>query len=125
MTVDGTDPYAVLGLTPNATQGQIRHAYRTLVRQHHPDTRPSTDPDHDHDPDRDPERDAAQDATLRRVVAAYAVLRERRRRADDDQQPGPAPTAPIPVRRVTFARRSAPEPPPVQVGPVRWHGLRR
>jgi hypothetical protein len=116
MTVDRTDPYAALGLPPSATPGQVRRAYRTLVRQHHPDTRPSGDPDHH----------ASCDATLRRVVAAYAVLRDRDRRADPDQSSSPPQsTAPIRVRRVVFVPPRAPEPPPVQVGPVRWHGLHR
>lgn len=114
MTVDRTDPYAALGLPPNATPGQIRHAYRTLVRQHHPDTRPSGDPDHH----------ASCDATLRRVVAAYAVLRDRNRRAEHDQSSSPPQsTVPIRVRWMTYAPRSGPGPPPVRVGPVRWHGL--
>lgn len=115
MTVDRTDPYAALGLTPSATPGQVRHAYRSLVRQHHPDTRPAGDAEQ-----------ASSDATLQRVVAAYAVLRDRYRRAAHEQSPSPPEaTAPIRVRRVAFAPRSAPEPPPVQVGPVRWHGLHR
>lgn len=31
------DPYVVLGLTPGASQDEIRAAYRTLARKHHPD----------------------------------------------------------------------------------------
>jgi hypothetical protein len=31
------DPYATLGLTPTASDQQLRTAYRTLVKRHHPD----------------------------------------------------------------------------------------
>ena len=34
-----TDLYAILGLNRNATPAQISHAYRTLLRRYHPDTR--------------------------------------------------------------------------------------
>src|SRR4030095_13045867 len=43
MTTERPDLYAILGLAPSATQAEISHAYRSLLRQHHPDTRaPST-----------------------------------------------------------------------------------
>jgi molecular chaperone DnaJ len=32
-----SDPYAVLGLTPEATPAEIKAAYRALVKRHHPD----------------------------------------------------------------------------------------
>lgn len=32
-----TDPYAALELTPQATDAEIRHAYRRLIARHHPD----------------------------------------------------------------------------------------
>jgi len=35
-----TDLYAVLGLTPSASQEQIRAQYRELVRKYHPDLHP-------------------------------------------------------------------------------------
>ena len=32
------DPYKVLGVSPNATDEQIKTAYRELARKYHPDT---------------------------------------------------------------------------------------
>jgi DnaJ like chaperone protein len=33
----GKDPYAVLGLAPDASEREIKNAYRRLISQHHPD----------------------------------------------------------------------------------------
>lgn len=35
------DLYAVLHLDPQATPAEVRRAYRSLLRHHHPDTRPA------------------------------------------------------------------------------------
>ena len=35
-----TDPYQILGLSKNATQDEIRTAYRNLAKKHHPDLNP-------------------------------------------------------------------------------------
>ena len=32
-----TDPYKVLGVSPEATDEEIKSAYRQLVRKYHPD----------------------------------------------------------------------------------------
>ena len=32
-----TDPYKVLGVSPNASDDEIKSAYRALVRKYHPD----------------------------------------------------------------------------------------
>jgi DnaJ domain len=37
MSAAGTDPYAVLGLTPEVSDGELRRVYRALVKRHHPD----------------------------------------------------------------------------------------
>ena len=98
------DLYAILGLTRDATQAQISHAYRTLLRRYHPDTRTPGDRSHD----------AASDAALQHVLTAYAVLRDPARRADYDQQTTPrsAPTShtstPIHAVMDTSVRRSTP-----------------
>ena len=39
MTNKPPDPHAILGVLPTATHAEITHAYRTLLRQHHLDTR--------------------------------------------------------------------------------------
>lgn len=102
MPRDDDDLYAILGLASDASQAQIGHAYRRLVRTHHPDIHP--------DPD---------SAALAAAVAAYATLRDpvrraaydRRRRSNRDQHPAPPP--PVPRRH-----RSVPD---IRAGPVSWH----
>jgi curved DNA-binding protein CbpA len=117
MTVDRIDPYAALGLTPNATQGHIRRAYRTLLRQNHPDTRALGEP----------ADEASSDTTLQQVIAAYAMIGDRARRADRAHHTGPhqgsIPTWARPA--TTRFAGNAPDQPPIQAGPVRWHGSHR
>ncbi|MEU2181965.1 J domain-containing protein, partial [Streptomyces thermolilacinus] len=71
----GRDPYAVLGVAPTASAGEITSAYRGLVRALHPDSAPTRD---------GPERQAAA-ARFGEVVAAYEVLRDPQRRAAYDE----------------------------------------
>jgi curved DNA-binding protein CbpA len=112
MTVDRTDLYTVLGLSPRATQEQIRRAYRTLMRQNHPDTRPAGDAAHG----------AAANSTLQHLIAAYAVLADPARRAEYDQRTTPGtrrvPTWVGPAVRLPY---DPPGQPPIQASPVRWH----
>jgi hypothetical protein len=37
MSASATDPYAVLGLTAEVSDGELRRVYRALVKRHHPD----------------------------------------------------------------------------------------
>jgi hypothetical protein len=113
MTSDSTDLYAVLGLTPQATQEEIRRAYRTLMRQNHPDTRA---------PD-DLAGRTGSNAKLQQVIAAYTTLGDPVRRTDYDQrstrQQASTPTL---VRPVMMAfPPNAVDQPPIQAGPVHWH----
>jgi len=37
------DPYKILGVSPSATDDEVKQAYRTLVRKYHPDKYANTD----------------------------------------------------------------------------------
>ena len=115
MTVEWTDPYAVLGLDSNATQEAIRRAYRALVRQNHPDTLTPGDPDGD-----DPST-----TRLQQIIAAYATLGDPAHRAEHDQRTTRrAHTPPSPA--AASVRRTHPDDqPPIQAGPVHWHPSHR
>jgi curved DNA-binding protein CbpA len=123
------DLYAILGLTPEATAAEITHAYRALVRRHHPDTRDAS------------EHPAGEDADkeLARVQAAYAVLRDPQLRADYDahidvarrrtrrrppsaESPGGSATGDGAHHPMPKAPRysTAEQQPPFRAGPVRW-----
>lgn len=68
------DYYAILGIPPEASQAQIKRAYRKVVRQIHPDVNP--------DPD-------AQEL-IKAVNEAYAILgNDAQRRAYDEQRRNP------------------------------------
>jgi molecular chaperone DnaJ len=64
------DPYAVLGLDAGATQDEIRRAYRTLARKHHPDL--------------NQHRQGEAEQAIKRLNAAYDILRDEKRRAAYD-----------------------------------------
>jgi curved DNA-binding protein CbpA len=64
------DYYSVLGLSPTASNGEIKKAYRRLVMQYHPDRNPGQ-------PD--------SDERLRAVNEAYAVLGNPQKRAEYDR----------------------------------------
>jgi curved DNA-binding protein CbpA len=96
------DPYAVLRLPKTATSDEIRRAYRSQVRVHHPDTRTT------------PQLPPA-DEQLRRVLAAYALLRDPERRARYDRAPKRGPAAPRAPAETTNTPNSA--------GSVRIPGL--
>jgi len=118
MTGTPPDPYDVLGLAPDASAAEVTSAYRSLLRQHHPDTRDlRVDP-------------ATADSALRQVIAAYLLLRDPERRARYHQRSGPLSGVPGPGLRT--ARPPTPGPgvrptrgvrpePPLRAGPVRWH----
>ena len=67
------DYYAILGVPADATMAQIKKAYRTLARQHHPDTNPG-------------DTDAAD--RFKAITEAYEVLTDpARRQAYDATRP--------------------------------------
>jgi excisionase family DNA binding protein len=68
---DQLDLYAVLGLSPGASQRAIRAAFRTLARRYHPDVNHA---------------DPAAERTFKRIARAYEVLRDPVRRARYDRR---------------------------------------
>ena len=54
------DPYRELGVSPDASDEEIKSAYRALAKKYHPDANPK-------------EEDAAE--KMNRINAAYAMLR--------------------------------------------------
>ncbi|MCU6482150.1 J domain-containing protein [Arthrobacter sp. A2-55] len=126
--VGSPDFYAVLGLEPDASGAEIRRAYRSLLRSHHPDTRPVP-------------ATAAQASQerelLARITDAHAVLADPVQRARYDHrstghQPRERPaTGEGPSHEPTNGSASTrgsgvswPVPPhgqpPIVVGPLRW-----
>jgi len=111
------DPYVVLGLLPRATSEEVQHAFRRLVRQHHPDTAAGAG-----DPDE-----------LSAVLAAYAAVRAGRagrdmsggrRNADTVARAGSARHGAVQAWWGETTQRPGPPPPtepPIRVGPLRWH----
>ena len=96
MSGESHDSYAVLGLPPTATQDQITNAYRRQVRTLHPDVRTTSQPA------RPP-----SDEQLRRVLAAYSLLRDPERRARYDRAAMRRPTAPRAPAETTNTRNTA------------------
>lgn len=72
------DPYEILGVARNATQDEIKQAYRRLAKRHHPDRNPN---------------DKGAEQRFKEVQAAYEVLGDSQRRAEYDRfgAGGPAP----------------------------------
>ncbi|MFF5231557.1 DnaJ C-terminal domain-containing protein [Dactylosporangium sp. NPDC000521] len=67
-TVDTRDYYADLGVPRNARREEVRRAYRTLARLHHPDVN----------------RESGAEERFKRIAEAYRVLSDPRRRRDYD-----------------------------------------
>lgn len=128
---DNPDPYTVLGVTPTATQAEITHAYRAMVRAHHPDSLTTSTTQ---------QVLPVADDRLRHILAAYALLRDPDSRSNYDrtaqctaarqhpaQKPAP-PTTPssapvtISVTHLGEPTQATTDPhPPIWAGPVRQH----
>ena len=85
MAAKAKDYYAILGLTRDADEKQIKQAYRRLARKHHPDLNPS---------------DRAAEEKFKEIQEAYDVLSDPEKRSRFDRyghlgdawryaQPGP------------------------------------
>ncbi|MEZ0363833.1 J domain-containing protein [Mycobacterium sp. pUA109] len=101
-----TDPYAVLAVPPTATQAEITRAYRRQLRDHHPDLRVQGP-------------NSGAEEQLRQILAAYAVLRDPRRRADYDRTHR-THQRPAPVQITVSHTAPAEDAPPLRAGPVHW-----
>ncbi|GAA1598793.1 J domain-containing protein [Kribbella karoonensis] len=100
MSLPCSDPYAVLGVTAQASDDELDQAFRRLVRRLHPDTRRSVEPD--------------ADARLQDLLNAYATLRDPIRRAAYDRDRAGTADVVVPDD----------DPAPIRFGPVRWHPSR-
>lgn len=65
-----TDYYATLGITKEATEQDIRRAYRRLAKDYHPDTHPG---------------DTVAEQKFKEINEAYEVLSDKQKRARYDQ----------------------------------------
>lgn len=87
-TLDRVDPFAALGVGPDASPEDIARAYRDLAKQMHPDRRP--------DDERASER-------MAEINAAYAAIMH----GHDGPRLAPPPMRPDPPRRRSAAVRRA------------------
>ncbi len=71
------DPYEILGVSRNATQDEIKRAYRRLAKQYHPDRNPG---------------DKSAEQHFKEVHAAYEVLGDAQRRTQYDRFGAGGPT---------------------------------
>jgi curved DNA-binding protein CbpA len=91
MSEAATDPYAVLGVPADASDGELRRAYRDLVKRHHPDHNGGS---------------AESAARFAQIQSAYAVIAERRR-APVSEVDGRIADIEADLRRQTAARAAA------------------
>lgn len=64
------DPYSVLGVAKNATEAEIKKAFRALAKKHHPDTKGG---------------DAASAKRFQEISAAYDIVGDKEKRAKFDR----------------------------------------
>lgn len=109
------DLYGILGLLPDATESEIRVAYRRQVRASHPDL-------NQHDPE-------AEQRMARLNVAAKVLLDRDLRRAYDRAPRGPKASAPRPAAPKPWFDRSEQSsnddwmPPPAPPAPAERHSF--
>ena len=126
------DYYSILNVAPSATARDITHAYRSLLRTHHPDTRKNPD-------DGDTSK-AADLQELHAIMQAYVVLsdpakrsaydRSRRRGASSRSSSDSSGSSGEPVKVRVHKAPATPagrqeDPQPLVFGPVHWEPLPR
>ncbi|BCW04997.1 J domain-containing protein [Arthrobacter sp. NtRootA1] len=126
MSNNQPDYYSILNVAPSATAREITHAYRSLLRTRHPDTREKVD-------DGDSTR-AADLQELHAIMQAYVVLSDPAKRSAYDRarrtgtSTGGSPGKPVKVRiHKTPASPAArqKDQQPLVFGPVHWEPLPR
>jgi len=70
MTTESKDYYRILGISKNASQDEIKKAYRKLARKYHPDLNPG---------------DKTAEQKFKEINEAYSVLSDEKKRAEYDQ----------------------------------------
>ncbi|MFJ5955402.1 J domain-containing protein [Paenarthrobacter sp. NPDC092416] len=127
MSTNQPDYYAILNVAPSATAREITHAYRSLLRTHHPDTRKKADDGGT--------SQAADLQELHAIMQAYVVLsdpakrsaydRSRRTGSSSSGSSGSSASTGKPVK-VRIHKKPAPaadsqmDQPPIVFGPVQW-----
>ena len=116
---DVPDYYAVLGVGRDATRQEISHAYRVLMRSHHPDMGGGRKDVHERPPG-NPVTDGApaQRDELLGIMQAFYVLSDPGRRADYDRRLAAGAPTVVPVRKVRSPGRGPG--PVIRITPVRW-----
>jgi hypothetical protein len=103
------DPYAVLGVSPSASQAEIVRAFRALLLATHPDTR-------------DPATAQGADSRLQQLLAAYSRLRDHAASATSPRSTVASGPVNITVRHHdSGAVPERDDSPPLRAGPVRRH----
>lgn len=83
------DPYKVLGVSPDASDEEVKRAYRALAKKYHPDRNPG---------------DAAAAQKMREINAAYEQIKD----PDKAQQPGAAADTAVTVTATPSAAMAIP-----------------
>ncbi|MER7246981.1 J domain-containing protein [Kribbella sp. NPDC000426] len=119
MTAPLVDPYAILGVATEASDDDLDHAFRRLVRQLHPDTRRPALPIESTASAVPGGSEDEADEGLQQLLNAYATLRDPVRRAAYDRARARS-TAPVPQPAASSCAADAlvPDLSPIRVGPA-------
>ncbi|OSC43152.1 J domain-containing protein [Mycobacterium decipiens] len=102
-----TDPYRILGVSPAASQAEIAHAYRSQLRNYHPDSRVGG-------------TSSTSDERLQQIIAAYRWLRDPRRQDDGDSVAAQVRDLDTATRIAVTLIDPAADGPVLWAGPVFW-----